>query len=61
MGGKEEKSAISVWRVRLGYLFRFFGRVSHYGFVPVILYLGLRLGQTDPNMPEIGISSLFFK
>lgn len=61
MAGKEEKSIMTLCRLKFGYLFRIFGRVAHYGFVPLIIYLGISLGQTDPNMPEIGISSLFFK
>lgn len=59
--GKEHDGALSVWRVKLGYLVRFFGRFVHYGFVPMALYLGVTLGQTDPNSPEITLRSFLWQ
>lgn len=56
-----DKSALASFRVKLGYLFRFLGRVTHYGFVPLILYLGISLGQTDPNSPEVTFRSLIWQ
>lgn len=61
MGGKGKESTLSVCRVRLGLVFRFFGRIAHYGFVPLILYLGLSLGQTDPNSPDLTLRSLIWQ
>lgn len=60
MKSKGNDSALSIWRVRLGLLFRFMGRLTHYGFVPLIIYLGCTLGQTDPNAPEFSMRSLIW-
>lgn len=47
MGDRNKESALAVWRVRLSLLFMFKIRISHYGFVPLILCLGLGLVLTD--------------
>lgn len=53
-------SALSTWRVRLGYACWFAGRVVHWTYVPMTIYLGLSLGQQDPSMPELSIRSLLW-
>lgn len=56
-----EESSMSVYRIKLGYLIKFFGRIVHYGFVPYVLYLGLKLGQTEPDAPEITFRSFLWQ
>lgn len=58
MGDKD--STVSIFRMRLGYLVKFVGRFVHFGFVPLVLYLGISLGQTDPNMPELSARNLLW-
>lgn len=60
-GKQTDDSKIAIWRCRLGYMFRFFGRIVHYGFVPMVLYFGVSLGQTEPGAPELTLKSFFWQ
>lgn len=61
MGATQEKSTLTKARINFGYLIRYMGHVVHYGFVPFIIYMGIKTGQTDPNMPEITLRSLVWQ
>lgn len=55
------QSPLSVYRIKLGYFIKYLGRFVHYGFVPFVLYLGLKLGQTEPDAPEITLRSFLWQ
>lgn len=61
MTDKGKESGLTLWRIRFGQVFKFMARFIHYGFVPLTIYLGLSLGQTEPNSPPLNLRSLIWQ